>query len=65
MRRLIDSVLHLHNKAYFWTVYSLGLRLQEGLNLQIADIDSKHGWSSTSIVARGPRTAMSRYRHAP
>ena len=29
----------LHNKAFFWTVYSLGLRLQEGLNLQVGDID--------------------------
>jgi integrase/recombinase XerD len=41
VRRLIDAVYTLHNKAYFWTVYSLGLRLQEGLNLQVADIDSK------------------------
>ena len=27
-------------RAYFWTVYSLGLRLGEGLNLQVRDIDS-------------------------
>jgi integrase/recombinase XerD len=39
-RRLIDAVRTPHNKAFFWTVYSLGLRLQEGLNLQVADIDS-------------------------
>jgi integrase/recombinase XerD len=39
-RRLIDAVRTPHNKAFFWTVYSLGLRLQEGLNLQIGDIDS-------------------------
>jgi integrase/recombinase XerD len=39
-RRLIDAVRTLHNKAFFWTVYSLGLRLQEGLNLQVGDIDS-------------------------
>jgi integrase/recombinase XerD len=40
VRRLIDAVRTPHNKAYFWTVYSLGLRLQEGLNLQVGDIDS-------------------------
>ena len=39
-RRLIDTVRTLHNKAFFRTVYSLGLRLQEGLNLQVGDIDS-------------------------
>ncbi len=40
VRRLIDAVRTRHNKAYFWTVYSLGLRLQEALNLQVGDIDS-------------------------
>ena len=40
LRRLIDTVHTAHNKAFFWTVYSLGLRLQEALNLQVADIDS-------------------------
>jgi site-specific recombinase XerD len=40
VRRLIDAVRTRHNKAYFWTVYSLGLRLQEALHLQIGDIDS-------------------------
>ena len=29
--------------VYFWTVYSLGLRMQEGLNLQVGDIDSERG----------------------
>lgn len=29
--------------VYFWTVYSLGLRMQEGLNLQVGDIDSARG----------------------
>jgi integrase/recombinase XerD len=41
VRRLIDAVRTPHNKAYFWTVYSLGLRLQEGLHLQVGDIDSQ------------------------
>ena len=27
--------------VYFWTVYSLGLRMEEGLNLQIGDVDAK------------------------
>ena len=40
VRRLIDAVRTHHNRAYFWTVYSLGLRLEEGLHLQIGDIDS-------------------------
>jgi site-specific recombinase XerD len=40
VRRLIDAVRTPHNKAFFWTVYSLGLRLQEALNLQVGDIDS-------------------------
>jgi integrase/recombinase XerD len=40
VRRLIDAVRTPHNQAFFWTVYSLGLRLQEGLNLQVGDIDS-------------------------
>jgi integrase/recombinase XerD len=39
VRRLIDAVRTPHNRTYFWTVYSLGLRLQEGLDLQVGDID--------------------------
>jgi integrase/recombinase XerD len=41
VRRLIDAVRTPHNKAYLWTVYSLGLRLGEGLHLQVGDIDSQ------------------------
>jgi integrase len=40
VRRVIGAVKQHRNAAYFWTVYSLGLRLEEGLNLQIGDIDS-------------------------
>lgn len=39
VRQLIGSVRTLHNKTYFQTVYSLGLRLGEGLHLQVGDID--------------------------
>jgi site-specific recombinase XerD len=40
VRRLIDAVRTHRNRAYFWTIYSLGLRLSEGLRLQVGDIDS-------------------------
>src|SRR5262249_45002191 len=40
VRRLIAAVRRPHNRASFWTVYSLGLRLEEGLRLQVGDIDS-------------------------
>jgi site-specific recombinase XerD len=40
-RRLIEAVRTPHNKAYLWTVYSLGLRLGEGLHLQVGDIDGQ------------------------
>ena len=29
--------------VYFWTVYSLGLRMQEALNLQVGDVDAQRG----------------------
>ena len=40
VRRLIATVRTPHNRTYFGTVYSLGLRLGEGLHLQVGDIDS-------------------------
>jgi integrase/recombinase XerD len=40
VQQLIAAVRTLHNRTYFWTVYSLGLRLGEGLHLQVGDIDS-------------------------
>jgi integrase/recombinase XerD len=40
VRQLIGAVRTLRHRTYFWTVYSLGLRLAEGLRLQVGDIDS-------------------------
>jgi integrase/recombinase XerD len=41
VRRLIDAVRLPHLRVFFWTVYSLGLRLNEALHLQVRDIDSE------------------------
>ena len=38
---LLDMFTTQRMTAYFWTVYSLGLRLEEGLHLQVGDIDSQ------------------------
>lgn len=43
VRRLIDAVRTPHNRTYFWTLYSLGLRMTEGLHLQPGDIDGARG----------------------
>jgi len=39
VRRLLTSATPFHNQVYCTTVYSLGLRLQEALALQVSDID--------------------------
>ena len=41
VHRLIGAVKQHRNAAYFWTVYSLGLRLEEGLHLQVGDLDAQ------------------------
>lgn len=41
VRQLIDAVRQPHYRTLFWTAYSLGLRLDEVLHLQVRDIDNK------------------------
>jgi site-specific recombinase XerD len=40
VRQLFAAVRTPHHRTFFWTVYSLGLRLDEALHLQVGDIDS-------------------------
>jgi len=41
VKKIFSLVNTFHNYAYLQTVYSCGLRLQEGLFLQVSDIDGK------------------------
>jgi integrase/recombinase XerD len=41
VHQLIQAVRRPHIRVFFWTVYSLGLRLEEALHLQAGDIDSQ------------------------
>ena len=43
VHRILEAAYPFHNQVYFTTVYSCGLRLQEGLHLEIGDIDSQNG----------------------
>jgi len=39
--RFMAAVRQPRNRAYFWTVYTLGLRMSEALSLQVGDIDAE------------------------
>lgn len=43
VHRIVEATTTLRMRTYFWTVYSLGLRLNEGLHLQVGDIDAARG----------------------
>ena len=40
VQRLINGVYRLRYRVYFFAIYSMGLRLGEGLALEIGDIDA-------------------------
>lgn len=43
VNQIIDATTTLRMNACFWTVYSMGLRLNEGLHLQAGDVDAERG----------------------
>lgn len=61
VQRLMGAVRKPHIHAYLWTVYSLGLRRQEGLNLQVRDIDSHR----MQVHVRSGKGAKDRYVPLP
>ena len=44
VHRIINAVRVERIAVYFWTVYSLGLRLDEARHLQVGDVDFERGW---------------------
>lgn len=40
VHQIIDAATSQRIATYFWSVYSMGLRLNEGLHLQVGDIDA-------------------------
>lgn len=44
VHQIIDAATAQRMMTYFWTLYSMGLRLNEGLNLQVPDLDAERGW---------------------
>lgn len=61
VRQLIQSVRTAHFRTYFWTVYSLGLRRNEGLHLRVGDIDS----ARMLVHVRGGKGGKDRYLPLP
>ncbi len=43
VRLLIDQCTTQRMAVYFWTVYTMGLRMNEGLHLEVTDIDAERG----------------------
>ncbi len=59
VRSILASVKTFHNYVYLSTVYSLGLRLHEGLHLEVSDIDS------TRMMVRVHRGKGAKDRYVP
>ncbi|GAB5441379.1 MAG: tyrosine-type recombinase/integrase [Fuerstiella sp.] len=61
VNRIIDACTTERMAVFFWTLYSLGLRLDEGLNLQVGDVDAAR---SVVHIHRG-KGAKDRYLPLP
>lgn len=43
VHQIVEAATTQRLRVFFWTVYSMGLRLGEGLHLQVGDIDAARG----------------------
>jgi site-specific recombinase XerD len=61
VRRILGSVWRAHYRVCLSTIYACGLRLQEGVSLQVGDIDSSRGL----LHVRGGKGNKDRYVPMP
>ena len=64
VRRILGCLRRPHYRVCLTTIYSCGLRLQEGVHLHVADIDSQRKMIHVR-PARAARIAMCRSPRAP
>ncbi|MGC9197131.1 MAG: tyrosine-type recombinase/integrase [Syntrophobacteraceae bacterium] len=57
VRRVLSNVRLLRYRACLTTIYSCGLRLQEGTHLKVQDIDSSRGLICNELQTRKAKTA--------
>jgi len=65
LNRLFAATNRLSYRVFFFTIYSLGLRLGEGINLTAGDIDSHTICGFISVTPRATKTAWFRCRNIP
>ena len=65
VRQIIVAATTQRMRVFFWTVYSMGLRLNEGLHLQVGDVDSdaKAGSHPPRQGSQGPLRADQPVHH--
>jgi len=54
-KRLFAATRVISYRVFYFTLYSMGLRLGEGLRLQVGDIDAAHGHVNIRNATRSRR----------
>lgn len=64
-QRLFQATRVVSYRVFFFTLYSLGLRLGEGLRLQVGDVDAPSAGACTFAMPRATRTGSCPCRRRP